>query len=171
SSSSNPFQTIERKDVGITLRIRPQISESGSVRLSIYQEASSVSSSTSPGTTNAGPTTNKRAIESSVVVGDGKIIVLGGLIEDSYTSDAARLPVLGELPVLGGFFRSMSRTRKKTNMLVFLRPVVMRDEDALNAISLDRYDFIGARQRELPWDATQVLPETSMPVVPALSPR
>lgn len=167
SSTANPFQTIERKDVGITLRIRPQIGANGTVRLSIYQEASSVSSSASPGTTNAGPTTNKRSIESSVAVADGKIVVLGGLIEDSYSSDASQLPLLGDLPLVGGLFRSLTRTRKKTNLLVFLRPVVMRDDAATEALSLDRYDFIGARQRDLPRDVRQVLPGVAMPELPA----
>ena len=168
STSTNPFQTIERKDVGLTLRIRPQIGPDGAIRMSILQESSSVSSSTTPGTTNAGPTTNKRAIESTVVVNDGKIIVLGGLIEDSYASEADQWPVLGDIPVLGGLFRTLSRTRRKTNLLVFLRPVVMPDEEGTTALSLDRYDMIRARQRGLPRDVQDVLPDdTDMPLAPA----
>ncbi|URI06717.1 type II secretion system protein GspD [Aquincola tertiaricarbonis] len=166
TSSSTPFQTIERKDVGLTLRIRPQIGPNGAIRLSILQESSSVASTTTPGTTNAGPTTNKRAIESTVMVNDGKIIVLGGLIEDGYTTQADQWPVLGEIPVLGAFFRTLSRTRSKTNLMVFLRPVVMPDEEGSSRLSLDRYDYMRSRQQALPADASQVLPGREMPLAP-----
>jgi general secretion pathway protein D len=161
STTSNPFQTYERKDVGITLRIRPQIGQNGSVRMTIFQESSSVAS-----TGTAGPTTNKRSIESTVVVNDGKIIVLGGLIEDSYTSDATQIPLLGNAPLIGGLFRSLSRSRKKTNLLVFLRPVVMHDEAAGSEMSIDRYDTIRARQQEMPQDVHKVLPQDDMPSLP-----
>ena len=166
TSTTSPFQTIERKDVGLTLRIRPQIGKNGAIRMTILQESSSVASTSS----SSGPTTNKRSIESTVVVGDGKIIVLGGLIENSYESEANRLPVLGDLPYVGALFRSLSRTRKKTNLVVFLRPVVMPDEAATDALSLDRYDFIRARQRELPLDVNKVLPEDDAPELPARPP-
>lgn len=166
TTSSSPFQTIERKDVGLTLRIRPQIGPNGAIRLTILQESSSVSSTTTPGTTNAGPATNKRSIESTVMVNDGKIIVLGGLIEDTYTSDADQWPVLGDIPYLGAFFRTLSRTRKKTNLMVFLRPVVMPDEDSSTKLSLDRYDLIRAHQQALPEDVRQVLPGPEMPLAP-----
>lgn len=168
SSSSTPFQTIERKDVGITLRIRPQIGPNGSIRLTIYQESSSVSSTTTPGTSNAGPTTNKRSVESTVTVKDGKIIVLGGLIEDSDTADADHLYGLGKLPLVGGLFSSHSHTRKKTNLLVFLRPVIMLDDDATQRLTLDRYDMIRARQQALPVDVRTILQDEPPPaLVPA----
>ena len=136
----NPFQTIERKDVGLTLRVKPQISENGTVRLSIYQEVSSVLASS----INAvnGPTTNKRTIESNVLVDDGAIVVLGGLLQDEYSSSREKVPGLGDLPVLGALFRSDSRSRKKTNLMVFLRPVVVRDAAASTRLSLDRYELM-----------------------------
>ncbi|MFZ4287763.1 secretin N-terminal domain-containing protein [Variovorax sp. HJSM1_2] len=155
TTSSSPFQTIERKDVGITLRIKPQIGQSGNIRMSIYQESSSVASTSS----TLGPTTNKRSIESSVMVNDGKIIALGGLIEDSSTDDAAQLPGVADVPLLGPLFRSISRSRKKTNLLVFLRPVVMPDESASSSLSLDRYDYIRAQQQALPDDIRQLPPQ------------
>lgn len=155
SSSTSPFQTIERKDVGLTLRIRPQIGKNGAIRMSILQESSSVTGTSS----TLGPTTNKRAIESTVVVNDGMIIVLGGLIENSYESEANQIPLLADIPGIGALFRSLTRTRKKTNLVVFLRPLVMRDEAATDALSLDRYDYIRARQRELPLDVHRVLPD------------
>lgn len=165
SSSSSPFQTIERKDVGITLRIRPQIGPNGSIRLTIYQESSSVASTTTPGTTNAGPTTNKRSVESTVTVKDGKIIVLGGLIEDSDTADADHLYGLGRLPLVGGLFSSRSHTRKKTNLLVFLRPVIMLDDDAAERLTLDRYDMIRARQLSQPTDVRTILRDEPPPAL------
>ncbi|PXW93355.1 general secretion pathway protein D [Sphaerotilus hippei] len=167
-TSSNPFQTIERKDVGVTLRIRPQISENGSVRMTIFQESSSISSTAATGTSNAGPTTNKRSIETNVIVHDGRIVVLGGLIQDSQTDDAAEVPYLSSVPVLGALFRSRSHSRSKSNLIVFLRPVVMRDETASNQLTLDRYDFIRARQREMPEDIKDVLPGRDRPEVPDL---
>ena len=169
SSSTSPFQTIERKDVGLTLRIRPQIGKNGAIRMNIMQESSSVASTSS----SSGPTTNKRSIESNVTVADGKIIVLGGLIEDSYTSEVNRMPGLADVPYLGALFRSLSRTRKKTNLVVFLRPLVMPDDAATDELTLDRYDQIRARQRELPLDVNKVLPEseTPPPEVPALPPK
>jgi len=169
-SSASPFQTVERKDVGITLRIRPQIGQNGSIRMTIFQESSSVSSTATPGTSNAGPATNKRSIESTVMVNDGRIVVLGGLIEDAYESDAGKIPFLGDIPLLGGLFRYLNRTRRKTNLVVFLRPHVMADEAALDATSLDRYDYIRARQREMPEDVRKVLPQDDLPVLPAAQP-
>ncbi len=162
SSTTSPFQTIERKDVGLTLRIKPQIGKNGAIRMTILQESSSVTSTSS----TLGPTTNKRAIESTIVVNDGKIIVLGGLIENSYESEVNQIPLLADVPGLGVLFRSLTRTRKKTNLVVFLRPRVLPDEAATDALSLDRYDYIRARQRELPLDVHKVLPEKDAPLLP-----
>ena len=170
SNSASPFQTVERKDVGVTLRIRPQIGPDGNIRMKILQESSSVSATTTPGTSNAGPATNKRSIESTVVVNDGKIIVLGGLIEDSYESEAGQVPGLSEIPVVGALFRYFTRTRKKTNLIVFLRPHVLPDEATTTALSLDRYDYIRARQLAHPKDVRDVLPEDDMPALPQAPP-
>ena len=170
SSTTNPFQTIERKDVGITLRIRPQIGSNGTIRMAIYQESSSVASTAATGTESAGPTTNKRAIETNVVVDDGKIIVLGGLIEDSYSVDREAIPVLEKIPYVGALFRNLSRTRKRTNLLVFLRPVIMRDAAAASALTLDRYDYIRANQQHVQQEAPETLPGdagVSLPADPA----
>ncbi|MDB5817586.1 MAG: gspD [Rhizobacter sp.] len=170
--TTSPYQTIERKDVGITLRIRPQIGEDGTVRMVIFQESSSVAAVAAVGTSNAGPTTNKRSIESTVVVNDGQIIVLGGLIDDNYTIDRSKVPLLGDIPYLGGLFRSESRTRNKNNLMVFLRPVVMRDENTSNRISLDRYDYIRSQQQ-----AAQPIPSALLgnindsPVLPPIRPE
>ena len=170
TATTSPFQTIERKDVGTTLRIKPQIGENGTVRMTIYQESSSVATTTAVGTDNAGPTTNKRSIESTIVVDDGQIIVLGGLIEDNYTSNRSKVPLLGDIPFLGALFRSENRTRKRTNLMVFLRPVVMRDQAGSNKISLDRYDFIRGQQLDSQPPPSSILRINESPVLPQLRP-
>jgi general secretion pathway protein D len=166
TGTTNPFQTIERKDVGITLRIKPQIGEGGAIRMQIYQEQSAVKSTTAAGTSNAGPSTTKRSIEGSVTVDDGQILVLGGLIEDTYSTTQSKVPLLGDIPLLGHLFRSESRERKRTNLMVFLRPIVMRDADAQARFSNDRYDQIRARQLGGQPTPSFVLPIDKAPVVP-----
>ena len=168
TATTSPFQTIERKDVGITLRIKPQIGEGGTVRMVIFQESSSLSTSVAPGTSNAGPSTNKRSIESTVVVDDGQILVLGGLIEDKYTDNRAKIPLLGDIPYIGALFRNETRTKTRTNLMVFLRPTIMRDASTSNKVSLDRYDLIRAEQKDSQPIPTLVLPIGSAPVLPPL---
>ncbi len=165
---TNPFQTIERKDVGITLRIRPQIGENGSIRMTIFQESSSLSLDTAPGTSNAGPSTNKRSIESNVVVDDGQILVLGGLIEDTYTDNKSKVPLLGDIPYIGNLFRSETRTKKRTNLMVFLRPTVLRDAESANKLSIDRYDLLRSSQKDQQPTPNILLPVGDSPVVPPL---
>jgi len=164
SSSTNPFQTVERMDVGVTLHIRPQIGPNGEIRMTVMQESSSVESTSS----TQGPTTNKRSIESTVSVADGRILVLGGLIEDSEARESNSVPVLSAIPGLGALFRSVSRTRKKTNLLVFLRPMVMHDDTQAAALSLDRYDRIRASQAALPRDLEKTLKDATPPALPDL---
>ncbi|HET9207192.1 MAG TPA: type II secretion system secretin GspD [Burkholderiaceae bacterium] len=169
-ATTSPFQTIERKDVGITLRIKPQVGEGGTVRMQIFQEASSISQQVAPGTSNAGPSTDKRSIESTVVVDDGSILVLGGLIEDRFTDQKSKVPLLGDLPVVGMLFRSETRTRKRTNLMVFLRPVVLRDGDSATKLSVDRYDIIRARQKDTQPAQSLALPINEAPIVPERAP-
>jgi general secretion pathway protein D len=134
----NPFQTFERKDVGLQLRVKPQISEGGSVRLAIYLEVSSVV----PGTLQGGIITNKRSFESNVVVQDGNFVVLSGLIEDRTNNSESRVPLLGSLPLIGWLFRYENRSRQKTNTMVFLRPVVVRDEATSATVAANRYEYM-----------------------------
>jgi general secretion pathway protein D len=166
--SVNPFQTIERRDVGITLRIRPQIGEGGTVRMAIYQEVSTIIDKVAPGTTNAGPSTNKRLIESNVVVDDGGIIVIGGLIEDRFVDNKSQVPLLGDIPWIGALFRSQSRTKTRTNLMVFLRPVVLRDAASADKLSLDRYDLIRSQQQETQPARSIVMPINEAPVLPPM---
>jgi general secretion pathway protein D len=169
--TTNPFQTIERKDVGITLRIKPQIGEGGAVRMQIFQEQSSVKETTAAGTTNAGPSTTKRSIENTVVVDDGAILVLGGLIEDRFVTTRSKVPLLGDIPLIGALFRSESRERRRTNLMVFLRPVVVRDGDSASRLSLDRYDQIRAQQQRAQPEPSVVMPINESPVLPPLRPE
>ena len=168
TAATNPFQTIERKDVGITLRIRPQIGEGGTIRMQIYQESSSVSDKVAPGTTNAGPSTNKRLIESNVIVDDGGIIVLGGLIEDKFVDNKSQVPLLGDIPGIGALFRSQNRTKTRTNLMVFLRPIVLRNAAASESLTLDRYDIIRSQQRDAQPTPSVVTPINESPVLPPM---
>ncbi|WOI44085.1 type II secretion system secretin GspD [Acidovorax sp. BLS4] len=167
SSTVNPFTTVERKDVGLMLRVRPQINENGQVKLTLYQEVSQVDSATL--TSANGPTTSKRSIESTVLVNDGSVIVLGGLLEDRYALGQDKVPLMGDLPLVGGLFRNENRSRRKTNLMVFLRPLVIRDAATSDAVMTDRYEAIRALQQ-----TTQPAPSTVMrsvsdaPVLPAL---
>ena len=136
ATTPTPFQTIERKDVGLTLRVKPQITEGGTVRMTIYEEVSRIQDTTNA----AGIITSKRSLESTVAVDDGQIIVLGGLIEDSFTDGSSRVPVVGDVPWLGALFRYDNRHRIKTNLMVFLKPTVIRTAGAGAALTSDRYD-------------------------------
>ena len=170
NNTVNPFTTVERKDVGLMLRVRPQINENGTVKLAIYQEVSKIDGNTLKDVN--GPTTSKRSIESNVLVEDGSIIVLGGLLEDSYQQAEDKVPLMGDIPVLGNLFRSENRSRKKTNLMVFLRPVVVRDAAASDALMLDRYDAIRALQQVAQPAPSAVMGSVSgAPVLPALRPE
>ncbi len=170
SSAVNPFNTVERKDVGLMLRVRPQISENGTVKMAIYQEVSKIDDSTRKDTN--GPTTSKRSIESNVVVDDGNIIVIGGLLEDSYSQAEDKVPVMGDIPVVGALFRSENRSRKKTNLMVFLRPVVVRDTVTSDALMADRYESIRALQQVVQPASNPVMRSVSgAPILPPLEPR
>ncbi len=136
----NPFQTIERRDVGLTLRIKPQISEGSTVRLEIYQEVSDVATTTTAGASDL--VTNKRSIETKIVVDDGNTIVLGGLIQNTLNQTTQAVPFLGAIPILGALFRFRSEERKRTNLMIFLRPVIIRSPEDSYRVTADRYDYL-----------------------------
>jgi general secretion pathway protein D len=160
----NPFQTIERKDVGLTLKVKPQISENGTVKLTIYQEVSSVLAATLNSAN--GPTTNKRTIESNVLVDDGAIVVLGGLLQDEYSGNEEKVPGLGDVPLFGNLFKTEARSRKKTNLMVFLRPVVVRDSLATDQLTLDRYDLMRAGLQNAQPVPSIMVPVNEAPLLP-----
>jgi general secretion pathway protein D len=136
----NPFQTIERKDVGLTLRIKPQISEGSTIRLEIYQEVSSVNTTARAGASDL--VTDKRSLETKVVVDDGNTIVLGGLIQNTLNVTTQQIPILGDIPFLGALFRFKSEERKRTNLMIFLRPVIIRSVEDGYRVTQDRYEYL-----------------------------
>lgn len=162
--SNNPFQTIVREDVGLKLRVRPQISEGGTVKLDIYQEVSSIDAQSANST--VGIITNKRALDTSVLLDDGQIMVLGGLLEDSVSHGRDAVPGLGKIPVLGALFRSDTRKRAKTNLMVFLRPHVVRDPAAGQRLTRDRYDYMRNAQAGAQPVQSWALPALSAPQLP-----
>jgi general secretion pathway protein D len=162
ATTPTPFQTVERRDVGLTLRVRPQISEGGSVRLQIYQEVSSIEDATNP----AGVITNKRAVESMVLVDDGQIVVIGGLMQDSVRDGVEKVPVLGDLPLLGALFTYKTRARTKTNLMVFLRPTVLREALRAQSLTSERYDYILGEQSKAKPAHSAPLPDMEAPTLP-----
>ncbi len=162
-----PFQTIERKDIGITLRLRPQISEGGNIRMRIYQEISTIQDTSNP----AGIITNKRSIDSVVEIEDGLIVALGGLLEDRFDKTSEQVPGLGSIPVLGHLFKYETQRQVKTNLMVFLRPVILRDTRAVDAVSVDRYQYLMNEQARTQPGPESALPDVQVPRLPELKPR
>jgi len=162
ATTPTPFQTIERHDVGLALHIKPQITEGGSVRLQLYEEVSSVVDNSNP----AGIITDKRSVESTIVVDDGQIVAIGGLLQDSVKTGQEKVPLLGDIPLLGRLFRYDTRSRSKTNLMLFLRPVVMRDAGSADSLARQRYDYILGEQRALAPAPDAVLPDMPAPELP-----
>ncbi len=164
-ASSNPFQTIERKDVGLTLKVKPQVSESGTIKLAIYQEISAVKDKTLA----AGIITSKRSLETNVLVDNGQVVVIGGLIEDNYGDGVDKVPVLGDIPFLGNLFKSQSRKRTKTNLMIFLRPVIVSDAKGSALLTQERYETLKALQETTQPSYSRLLPVNGAPILPAFS--
>jgi len=164
SAGVNPFQTIERKDIGLLLRVKPQISEGGTVKMAIYQETSSVQDATG----SAGIITKKRSIDTNVLVDDGEIIVLGGLIDDTLKDGVVKVPGLGDIPVLGNLFKYQKRSRVKTSLMVFLRPTVLRTSEQSVSLSGDRYDYIRNTELAGQPESKLTLPDMGAPLLPPL---
>jgi len=144
ANTVTPFQTFERKDVGIVLRVKPQITEGGSVRLAIYEEVSRIDSIS----TTTGTILSKRALESTVVVDDTQIIVLGGLIQDQLTDGSDKVPLFGDIPIAGALFRYDARRRVKTNLMIFIKPTVLRTGADGREITSERYQYLRGEQEQ-----------------------
>ncbi|MFG1488913.1 type II secretion system secretin GspD [Oceanospirillum sp. HFRX-1_2] len=143
STTTNPFTTISREDVGVTLKVKPQINDDNSVRLEVLQEVSSLVPSDNPlATGSADRITNKRSIDTTILVSDGETIVLGGLIQDDVQESVSKVPLLGDIPLIGALFRSTQITKTKRNLLVFLRPKIIRDSNRLKAVADAKYQGI-----------------------------
>lgn len=143
----NPFQTIERQDVGLILRVKPQISEGNIIKLEIFQEVSSIDETPVGGATDI--TTRKRSIETTVAVADGNTVVLGGLIDDRFMQNEQRVPGLSRIPFIGALFRNRSKDKQKTSLMVFLRPKIVRMAKDTHRFTADRYDYILGEKRAL----------------------
>lgn len=163
ATPTNPFQTVNREDVGITLKVTPQVNEGDAIKMDIEQIVSSVA----PSAVAAGTVTNNRSIKTSVMVDDGQIIVLGGLITDDQGESVQKVPLLGDIPLLGSLFRYKSKNKDKTNLMVFIRPVILRDAAMSTAVSNSKYDFIRAKQLEARNAGAEGLKD-EMPVLPPI---
>ncbi|SMG37431.1 type II secretion system secretin GspD [Paraburkholderia susongensis] len=143
STTSSAFNTYDRVDIGLTLHVKPQITDGGILKLQLYTEDSAIVNGTNNVTTNpSGPEFTKRSIQSTVLCDNGEIIVLGGLMQDNYQVSNSKVPLLGDIPWIGQLFRSEQKTRDKTNLMVFLRPVIINDNATAQAVTSNRYDYI-----------------------------
>ena len=171
NNSVTPFATFDRKEVGLILRVKPMITEGGSIRLQLYQEVSSVAPSTISGVDAVGLSTfNKRVLETSVLADDGQIVVLGGLLQEGFTNDQEKIPVLGDVPGLGQLFRYDTRKRTKTNLMIFLRPTVLRDASQAGILSNERYRVLGLDQQAVSPESRFMMPEMTNPGLPMGAP-
>ena len=161
STPANPFQTVQREDVGLTLRLTPQINEGNAIKLNVVQEVSTVTASTQ----GVDIITNKRSIKTNVVVDDGQMIVLGGLIQEELREGEQRVPGLGDIPLLGWFFRYNKTELVKTNLMVFLQPTILKDAAITAAHTGDKYNFIRAEQLKLREEGLRLASEEESPLL------
>ena len=159
NNSTNPFQTIERQDVGITLRITPQINEGDSVRLQIEQEASTISDSAIA----SDIITNDRRIATSVMVDNDDILVLGGLTLDQYRDSVTKVPLFGDIPVVGNLFKNTTTSKSKQNLMIFIHPVILRNRASANLMTGSKYDFIRERHVETEFEDRGLIRENYTP--------
>jgi len=168
AGTTSPFTTIQREEVGTILKVTPHINEGNSVQLKIEQEDSS------PGaklTDSADISTNKRSIKTTVLIEDGGVIVLGGLMSDTVTQSEDRVPVLGAIPLLGNLFKSRSGSRQKKNLLVFIRPKILRDADQTETTSEGKYEEMRQEEKKLSNGHITLLPGEKQPVIPMVPPK
>jgi general secretion pathway protein D len=161
SNNSNPFQTVERQEIGIKLKVTPQINEGSGVQLTIEQEVSSVS-----GATGVDISINKREIKTTVMADDGATVILGGLIDEDVQESVQKVPLLGDIPLLGHLFKSTSNTKRKRNLMVFLRPTIVRDGKLMNDLSKEKYNFIRALELQKKEDGLELLSDEKLPILP-----
>ncbi|MGD8931597.1 MAG: type II secretion system secretin GspD [Chromatiales bacterium] len=164
STSVNPFQTVQREDVGLTLKVTPQINEGSAIQLDIEHELSSIDTTATIVASDL--VTKKRVIKTSVVVDDGNTIVLGGLLQENLQQTQEKVPLLGDIPALGALFKANSTTKGKQNLMVFLRPVILRDAATQSQVSSSKYNYFRAQQLELRQKGVNLMPSDVTPVLP-----
>ena len=168
ATATSAFNTFDRVDVGLTLHVKPQITDGGILKLQLYTEDSAIVNGTTNAATNpAGPEFTKRSIQSTVLADNGEIIVLGGLMQDNYQVSNSKVPLLGDIPWIGQLFRSEQKTRNKTNLMVFLRPVIISDRGTAQAVTSNRYDYIQGVQGAYKQD-NNLMKDNDDPVVPPM---
>ncbi len=160
-AGNNPFQTVSREEVGIKLKVTPQINEGDAIQLTIDQEVSSVS-----GTTAVDITINKRELNTVVMADDGGVVVLGGLIDEDVQESVSKVPILGDIPILGHLFKSTSTTKKKRNLMVFIRASIVRDAATMSQLSHRKYNYIRAQQLQRQSDGVSLMPNIDTPIMP-----
>jgi general secretion pathway protein D len=165
STPTNPFNTISREDVGLTLKIKPQINEGDAIKLDVTQEVSSLA----PSSQAADIVTNKRSIQTSVMVDDGQIIVLGGLIKDDLIESEQKVPGLGDIPLLGWLFRYQRTSKVKTNLMVFLHPTIMKDKKTMQALTSEKYNFLRSKQIQMKKEGLRLIDDELTPMLPEMS--
>lgn len=161
SDNSNPFTTVERQEVGIKLKVTPQVNEGAGVQLVIEQEVSSVS-----GATGVDIAINKREIKTTVMADNGDTVILGGLIDEDVQESVQKVPLLGDIPIIGHLFKSTSNTKRKRNLMVFLRPTIIRDGKLMNEISKEKYNYIRADELRKQEEGLQLMSNERLPLLP-----
>ena len=161
STPSNPFSTVERQDVGITLKIKPQINEGNAIKMDVVQEVSSIA----PSSVGVDLITNKRSIKTSVMIEDDQALVLGGLIKDDLLESEQRVPGLGDIPIVGWLFKYKKIQKIKTNLMVFMHPTILKDSATTAAVTNDKYSFMRAKQLELRNDGLSIMDSDEVPVL------
>ncbi len=161
-NNSNPFNTVERKKVGIMLKVTPQINEGNAVQMLIEQEVSKVE-----GQTSLDVVFGERKLKTTVLANDGELIVLGGLMDDQAGESVAKVPLLGDIPLIGNLFKSTADKKEKRNLMVFIRPTILRDGMAADGVSQRKYNYIRAEQIYRDEQGLSLMPHTAQPVLPA----
>lgn len=161
ANNDNPFQTIDRREVGVRLRVTPQINEGDAVQLIIEQEVSSIA-----GSTAVDVTFNKRELSTTVLARDGETIVLGGLIDEDVQESLSKVPLLGDIPLLGHLFKSTSVTTRKRNLMIFIRPTIIRDDSTMGQLSQRKYSYMRAQQIEQRERGISLRSNDTVPVLP-----
>ncbi len=163
STPGNPFQTIKRQDVGLTLKIKPQINEGNTIKLEITQEVSSLAASVAG---SADLITNKRSIKTTVMVNDDQMVVLGGLIEDSLRDTEQKVPGLGDIPIIGWMFKYKKQKKQKTNLMVFIHPTILKSDETVDYYTNEKYNYIRSRQIKLSRKGLSLLSNKEIPIMP-----
>jgi general secretion pathway protein D len=161
SNNGNPFQTVERQEVGIKLTVTPQVNEGSGVQLTIEQEVSSVS-----GATGVDISINKREIKTVVMADSGATVVLGGLIDEDVQESEQKVPLLGDIPFIGHLFKSTTTSTRKRNLMVFIRPTIIRDGKLMNEISKEKYNYIRATEIRKQEEGLSLMSDEKMPLLP-----